>query len=321
MAEKTDEAQPTDLEAIELSTYTQDLIRHYHQLWHHTRKYSGDFIEVSDAASFLAQIYEKMRNSVEFSEQHLIRRSAIIRILRRRLSKNQTGKGEGITILKELLWGRYLSKSTMTKDDADVIEKILNNAMTTKLLIIKKYNIKKKGKIDNFFLELAACEIDEYVNNELIEKLKSQLYYIYQTTHQKVDIIGLDSELRDQYYFAACNSAYLKNDTVYIRYHLLTLQLAKLRDLDGSQQQYLINNYQQIFQTIDSIIKNPYQIKLTKFVTKLLPPYLILFAMFEEKKELTSEYFRNNVKLAEFNTQICNQKYKSTGKKLRSLGI
>ena len=44
MAEKTDEAQPTDLEAIELSTYTQDLIRHYHQLLHHTKKYNSYFI-------------------------------------------------------------------------------------------------------------------------------------------------------------------------------------------------------------------------------------------------------------------------------------
>ena len=43
----------------------------------------GSRIVVSDAASRLAFIYEKIRNTVDYREDHLLRRYATARILRR----------------------------------------------------------------------------------------------------------------------------------------------------------------------------------------------------------------------------------------------
>ena len=49
-------------------------------------------ISVSQTVSFAAFLYEKMRNAVEFREEHLIRRAAVERIMKRRMILNENGR-------------------------------------------------------------------------------------------------------------------------------------------------------------------------------------------------------------------------------------
>ena len=66
---------------------------------------SDQGVTVSRTVSAAAVLYEAARNAVEFRAEHLIRRAAIERILRRRLIIKSTGSGIAEALIKEL--GRF----------------------------------------------------------------------------------------------------------------------------------------------------------------------------------------------------------------------
>jgi hypothetical protein len=68
---------------------------------------NGDVISVSDTVSAAASVYESVRNTLEYDEEHLLRRNAIRRILKRRLSEADDASLSA-DVLRELIWARYL---------------------------------------------------------------------------------------------------------------------------------------------------------------------------------------------------------------------
>ena len=108
------------------SPYLDSLLSSLHATRQIRESRSGEPIEVSDTVSFLAFAYEKLRNSVEFSEEHLIRRIAIARILKRRLSIKPNGEDEGENLIRELLWGRYIRRDFGTTSQANQVQKIID---------------------------------------------------------------------------------------------------------------------------------------------------------------------------------------------------
>ena len=114
---------------------------------------SGEPIEVSDTVSFLAFLYEKLRNAVEFSEEHLIRRIAITRILKRRLSIKPTGEGEGENLIRELLWGRYIKRDYGTTIQAQQAQKIIDTYLKLQDKIHQEGQVKSKQSIFLLFFQ------------------------------------------------------------------------------------------------------------------------------------------------------------------------
>ena len=69
-----------------LSVYTKALIENFNKIRDRKIPSESERISVSPTVSLFAIAYEKLRNVVEYREAHLIRRAAIERILKRRLS-------------------------------------------------------------------------------------------------------------------------------------------------------------------------------------------------------------------------------------------
>ena len=76
----------------ELSPATQRLIQKY-QTWYQSQQPKTGFtaIHVDEVASAVASFYEKIRGVVEWKEEHLLRKAAIERILKRRLILQKNG--------------------------------------------------------------------------------------------------------------------------------------------------------------------------------------------------------------------------------------
>ena len=66
-----------------------------------------DVIKVSETVSAAASVYETVRNALEYDEEHLLRRNAIRRILKRRMVDVPSGE-MAQKLLRELIWARYL---------------------------------------------------------------------------------------------------------------------------------------------------------------------------------------------------------------------
>ncbi|PIY69275.1 hypothetical protein COY90_01485, partial [Candidatus Roizmanbacteria bacterium CG_4_10_14_0_8_um_filter_39_9] len=76
---ETDELPPP-IDPITLSTFTQALIDSIKSIKPRANPDDMSKITVSQTVSLFAIIYEKLRNAIEYREDHLMRRAAIERI-------------------------------------------------------------------------------------------------------------------------------------------------------------------------------------------------------------------------------------------------
>ena len=77
---------------IEPSSFTKALLEAVKTIKPKSRPDDISALSVSQTVSFFALVYEKVRNAVEFREDHLVLRAAIERVLRRRFSLNPEGR-------------------------------------------------------------------------------------------------------------------------------------------------------------------------------------------------------------------------------------
>src|SRR5579883_1053234 len=70
-------------------------------------------ITVNRLVSEIASWYEKLRNSMELSDDSVILRNAIERILKRRLLLGGTGDKIAEPLLRELIWARYFPDNSL----------------------------------------------------------------------------------------------------------------------------------------------------------------------------------------------------------------
>lgn len=138
-------------------------------------------IKVSTLISRVAFFYEKVRNAVDYEEEHLLRKNAIARILRRQIVIEGAVKETDSTkitdhLLVELIRGSYLPNNKIPETKIPEIAALLEKYIRLKNKISAKINselslktdinkakdlIGEKNKLVHWLLNLAACEIEE----------------------------------------------------------------------------------------------------------------------------------------------------------------
>lgn len=279
-------------------------------------------ITVSRAVSFFAIVYEKVRNAIEYRDDHLVRRAAIERITRRRLSLNARGEGEGENILKELLWARYFAQDSMSEKDIVNLQNIVDTYISLKGAIIPGRDSKTAKYLDDFLYDMMTCEIEEVLSQDLAQRENIFTYFIFQTLKDKIQVQDLEKELQNAYLLTAIERTYQKSDISYQRYHLFQVFYDPLGKTEKTKLTEISSKLPQIFEKIDDTLKNPMIDRLSRFVKKQLPPFLILFSMIKIKKiDEMKNILTDKAKLwAEVDT-LCRKKYASTQSRLRGLAI
>jgi len=277
-------------------------------------------LTVSQTASFFAIMYEKVRNSIEFREEHLVRRAAIERILTRRLSANPKGKGEGEILVQELLWARYIPNSTLSASDIPHFQNIIDRYIALYSRVTA--NSKTAHKLSSeYIMHFLTCEFEEELNPQQTYKKAAYLYFLYQVLKNKISIQGVSQEETDSYFYVSCEQAYSKNDTPYIRYHLFNLMYGQLYKLSGAQFEEVCSKFPDIITQIEKTIKNPHSEKLARFVKRQTPPFSVLYTIIDENPKNYKEIAKNQSSVIEKATEICTRKYADLAKKLKTAAI
>jgi len=171
---------------IKLSKFTQALLAVIQPLKPRQRPDDFSKLTVSQTVSFMALVYERFRNAVEFREEHLVLRAAIERILKRRLSLNPEGKDESENLLRELLWARYFDNESLGKEDVLKIQAIIDRLLLLKRLVTTGRNISEQQFLSQFLLDLATCEIEETLKPEATIRNSSFTFFIFQVLRNKI---------------------------------------------------------------------------------------------------------------------------------------
>lgn len=316
-----EKSQPQQGEKITLSKFTNALVDSLKSTKSRSRPDDLSQLSVSQTVSFFALVYERIRNAVEFREDHLILRAAIERIIKRRLSLNPEGKGESENLLRELLWARYFDNGSFGGKDVEETQQIIDRYMLLKKQIVIGRAPELQQYLNQFLIDILTCELEETLKPASATKQANFTFFIFQVLRKKIKIEGLTDEQKDSFFLAAIEKMYGKSDRPYQRYHLFITFYKPFQQYSPQEIKDLGMKLPSIFRKLDDIIGSPYVDNLTKFVRKQLPPFLIIFDLIKNKYSDIQNILSEKDKLWNEVDTTCRDKYQQLGGRIRNLAI
>ncbi len=269
----------------ELSQETKKLIYQY-QLWKKSlqSKEGISTIHVDEVASKVAAFYEKIRDIVDWKEEHLMRRAAIIRKLKRKfldLNNLSAEKGIAESLVLELIRGGHYPNDTIDESKIAEVQIIVNKY----IFIFKNSSLvkNKRGRLQfyNWILEIAACEIEEILSSSLKER--SLIDYMFRLMKEQIKlnqgvlvIKGITEEKINIQIYIAVQRALFKLDSPVISYHLLKYQYPQWNHLSESELNQVTENIYSIWDKMEKELNHPLGDKLYQICERYDTPYLLL---------------------------------------------
>lgn len=183
-------------------------------------------LQVSDLISKMSFYYEKIRNAVHYSEEHLLRKDAIFRILKRqlviegtvRLVRPEDSRTLAQHLLIELIRAGYLPNNTLPETKVEDVAQIINKYTSLRALALseaasqinffaggdgKEKSFDNRGDMTNWLMGLAAAEIEEHIGAN--QATRTIVLAMYQMLEKRIELpatLPYERDLAIQIYLA-----------------------------------------------------------------------------------------------------------------------
>lgn len=207
-----------------LSPSTEKLIRRF-KSFVLAKPEEGPTIRVDYIASKVASFYERIRMVLDYQEEHLFRKNAIDRMLKRRLIIQPNHKDEmAQSLICELIRAGYLPNDVILESKIEIVEKIIHKYI---FLIdgSSELTAKIREEVFNWLISLASCEIEEKLAPPSKDQALSD--YMHETIKEKIVLrnglrgVILNEEEKNTQIFIAIQKALLRADNGLLNYRLL----------------------------------------------------------------------------------------------------
>lgn len=286
---------------------------------------TGEKLKVHTVISVAAFVYERIRNAVDYNEDHLVRKNAIYRILKRKLmlekvilenylldKYHQDNLAEHL--LQELIRGKYVEEVSL--QTVKVIDEIIQKY---NLLINQIKDI--EGSIDkkffNLLLKTAAVEIEQILVPP--EKEKALARAMFAVLNPKIVLTdnNLDEKEKELQLYIGCFRALFKWDDEILLFFLLNLYYPDWKAGDEQTIKKLARNRNKIFNEFQKQLNHPWKKHINKILQKKAIIFHIINDIWEEKGPEAQAIFENEEKLEEEVQKACQKRYKGVGARLR----
>lgn len=189
-------------------------------------------INVSDLISKLAFFYEKIRNYVDYNEEHLHRKNAIRRILKRQLIIEGAvikENSEDISrhLLTELIRAGYLPNNKIPESKIDEVKILLDKWLKLRELAlphgitgqVEKIVLREKRELSGWLLDIAASEVESILDvNQTNELVIGNMYeYLVNVVKLPVNFADFEKDLPIQIYLSIYRT-FVKYDPAMLSY-------------------------------------------------------------------------------------------------------
>ncbi len=271
----------------ELSAATKNLISKYN-LWQQSLKPKEGVltIHVDEVALRVAAFYEHIRTIVDWKEEHLMRRAAIIRKLKRRffdLELSNFSPDEQIAepLVLELIRGGHFLNDKIEESKIIDVQKVIDKYV----FILKNSPENKKGKAGlqfyNWLLEITACEIEEILVPAIKER--ALIDYMFELMKERIKVNEniferglLKKEDEDTQIYIAVQQALFKLDKPIINYNLITHKYPNWHENGEDLLFKIAQNVYKIWNKIERELNHPLLKKFYAICEKYDTPYLLL---------------------------------------------
>ncbi|MFA5076432.1 MAG: hypothetical protein WC480_03390 [Patescibacteria group bacterium] len=268
-------------------------------------------IRVNQVISKFSSVYEKLRNVVDYNDEHLLRKNAIFRILKRIILIEKRKDKIGLTLLQELIRVNYLPNNTLPESKAKEVEEILNKYLIINRSIFEKRPMRQAFKIMTWLINVAACEIEEVLfdfkqRNALILAMRK----ILQRDVELPDSLP-ENEQNILLQLTVLRSL-MRSDGI-ILYHYLISQFYPNffnSDIEPGLLADFTDNLEKIKIRAEYYINHPLRSKLWKISRRYSVYFLILKDVLEKNQDNIDDIIARPKLLADQIMQICEQRYK-----------
>jgi hypothetical protein len=278
-------------------------------------------IHVDEVASKVAAFYERIRGIIDWREEHLLKRRAIERILKRRLF-SQIDLTEGKVsetdiaepLVMELIRGGHFPNDKIEQIKIEEVQNIIHKYI---FILNESSSDHKKSRLQlyTWLSEIAACEIEETLSPSLKER--ALIKYMFEAMKERIKInekiikeINEDEE-NTQIYIAV-QKALFNLDAPVISYHILK---NKIKDwINPFQISEIAKNIHSIKEKIDRDLEHPLADKFYQICEKHDTIFLLLGDVLAKKTNLND--FSEPEKLEILITNAYNARVKTLKKRL-----
>lgn len=274
-------------------------------------------IEIGETISRMAFFYEKIRNAVDYKEEHLLRKNAIHRILKRRFIPGVDTSTVAEPLIKELIQAGYLPNDTLPERKIQEVTAILNKYAS---LIDKIYHIherRDRKKIFNWLVGICSCEVEE--NLGYSETNRASIDFMYNILDERIVLKNkeIKPEIREIQIYIAILKTLMRYDQDMVAYNILRYHFPEWHNLSEDYLDHISLHIYKIKFKVDLQLKHKLADRLNRVVRKYIPVFSILRDVVEENPKEIFTLVGQPDELDVAIKKACGQKYQEIKSKLR----
>lgn len=269
--------------------------------------------DVSRAVSALAVLYEKARNAVEFRADHLVRRAAIERILKRRFLINGGPSAIAESLITELLWARYIDSALITDPKTSAIQHVINRYALVKHTMERVSH--PRFLTWDFLAGLASSEIEEILISG--RKRSALTNFFYQAIRPDIVLPGMDEQYINLLTYIAVERAYSQSDDAILSYHVLRIMLPEWFAQDDASIEKQWNAFLEVTEMMQKAMRDRNSDTLFRYVRKHAPPFLLLQDFLFETGSKARAIIEDKAAFEQKLAEIAGARYHAIGNKVK----
>ena len=274
-------------------------------------------IQVDVFVSRIANIYEKIRNAIDYKEDHLLRKSAIFRILQRRMVIKVSIEDLAPALVKELIRAGYLENNLIPVAKVAEINGIIDKYVTLFNLSGASRNGGGGSRVFRWLLEICSCEIEEALVPPLSSK--ALVEFTYQVIRPKISIIdrSLTDKQKDLQVYLAINRALVKSDEAMMDFLLLKYYVPDWKTADKVKLMQIAKKILNLKAEIEKQKRHYVSDRLFRMIKKYTFAFFVLRDIILNEPDKAEEIFAKPEELEMKIREVCQKSYQASKTKIR----
>ncbi|MBI2040351.1 hypothetical protein HYT18_04730 [Candidatus Microgenomates bacterium] len=262
-------------------------------------------ISVNPVVAELASWYEKFRTAMDYREDEVILRSAIERILKRRLLFSNDGLTVAAPLIRELVWARYFPDLTVPETQVQKVAHTIDLFLRLEKEINREHRI-GANIVNEWILHILSSEIEDILKPGNRKDLMAN--FIFQLFKDRIEITDDTREVKDIQLYIAVRRAYANDDLALLRYRLFKQYFGAV---SGHNIEKISDQFLNAIKHFETHFKYPLKDKIYNYINDQKVPFLILDDVLRKNQAQLSQLFSDEDSLNVAILEACNNRYKA----------
>lgn len=189
-------------------------------------------IKVNDTISRVSFFYEKFRNAIDYKEEHLLRKNAIERILKRRLVPGAKINKVATHLIYELIRGRYLPNNAVPETKINEVAHTINNYVLLMREIVRDYKGQDYYNYRKWIIGIASVELErQLVSAHRDEAIVDYAFRIVTENLEWKDD-NISEKDKNTLLYLAIHRALIRSDHPILTHHLWMFEFGEWKNAD-----------------------------------------------------------------------------------------